>query len=500
MPARTLIDRSLWLAPLRGCAAVALGFALAASATGQPAPAAKEHGAKLLPPQPLGPGDTPPAARGAYPETDEYGSTPVSRGGGIPKAGGPVRNAGGPAWLNGVQPAVLPASGIIPLPPGMAGGSKPAPPTTPTKAPGEPGLLGKGFERVKTAVTDRPAPPAALAADDARSPDPNAPVRGMAANGAPVYAGPPAYRWYGYGSVTPGSNPYAPTGQYPKASANWFSVTGATPGAFPVPVMNPLRPAPGSEPPAYTPPAVARTLPPAPTFTPPPAPRFLPTQPAGSRAEPPPVIGMRIPDPVIPPPTGIPTITTPPGPVPIATGGPVPPPAPLAPVTEPVKLVDPVLPPDPFGPATPAGLTPTPPPALPPTAADLPLAPTGPESLPTAPGGNDDLGWKPAPAQPAPGGSWMPAGPPGPGAMKPAATPVARGQAPDNRQPDPVADLIQAVCKGRANDVVVRWVSAKKITVCFEVKTEAEAGKLVNDISAKKELAPYQIDFCVLVK
>src|SRR5207237_1014571 len=49
-----------------------------------------------------------------------------------------------------------------------------------------------------------------------------------------------------------GSNPYAPAGQYPRGSANWYSQTGATPGAFPVPVTaNGARPEPGVEPPAY---------------------------------------------------------------------------------------------------------------------------------------------------------------------------------------------------------------------------------------------------------
>ena len=66
-----------------------------------------------------------------------------------------------------------------------------------------------------------------------------------------VYAGPPAYRWYGWGTTTPGANAYAPTGQYPRGSANWYAQTGATPGAFPVPVMNPYRTEPTAEPPAY---------------------------------------------------------------------------------------------------------------------------------------------------------------------------------------------------------------------------------------------------------
>ena len=68
------------------------------------------------------------------------------------------------------------------------------------------------------------------------------------ANG--VYAGTPAYRWYGYGGPTPGANPNAPNGLYPKGSANWYSQTGATPGAFPLPTSTVQR-APSYEPPTF---------------------------------------------------------------------------------------------------------------------------------------------------------------------------------------------------------------------------------------------------------
>lgn len=66
-----------------------------------------------------------------------------------------------------------------------------------------------------------------------------------------VYAGPPAYRWYGWGTTTPGSNAHAPNGQYPRGSTNWYTQTGATPGAFPVTVPSNGARAMTSEPPAY---------------------------------------------------------------------------------------------------------------------------------------------------------------------------------------------------------------------------------------------------------
>jgi hypothetical protein len=67
-------------------------------------------------------------------------------------------------------------------------------------------------------------------------------------------------------------------------------------------------------------------------------------------------------------------------------------------------------------------------------------------------------------------------------------------------QTDPVADLIQAICRGRAAEVDIRWTGSKKLGVCFEVRNETDARGLVRDISARPELAPLQIDFCVLVK
>ena len=46
----------------------------------------------------------------------------------------------------------------------------------------------------------------------------------------------------------------------------------------------------------------------------------------------------------------------------------------------------------------------------------------------------------------------------------------------------------------------MRWTGTKKLSVCFEIRTAAEAQKLVTDISRRPELTAYQIDFCVLVK
>jgi len=98
-------------------------------------------------------------------------------------------------------------------------------------------------------------PPANAKAPPTRSPNNPTMIQPTAAiqtSSVPqgVYAGPPAYRWYGWGSTTPGANPHSPTGIYPKASAAWYSQTGATPGAFPIPVTYPRREN-TAEPPVY---------------------------------------------------------------------------------------------------------------------------------------------------------------------------------------------------------------------------------------------------------
>ena len=541
--------RHSWLgSSLRRFATViGLGCATATALAQQPATGPRTgRAAALLPPQALGPNDIPQVARAAA--DDPFpASTPVIRSG---SKANPVPPAG-PAWLSGPSANLTPAAGIrphleTPTPPGKA-----APP--PGQAASEPGLVSRGLDKLKGVTADRPvvqtAPPPAPPGRD--SADAMTPFRGTGANGAPVYAGPPAYRWYGYGSVTPGANPFAPTGQYPRASANWYAITGATPGAFPVPVMNPARPAPGSEPPAYvgTPPPrnVASVSPsfnpgyagppggmppiadrppappvppvptrPAPTLAPPGTSKF---DPAGAGAEPPKFAPP--PAPALPlPPVGVPTLAIPPVVLPDVA---VVPPLPVKP-PEPVGVIPPTIPPAPLAarpPAVPADIVPPAPigvpesyvPSIAPPAGSS-IAVSKPAGAPAArPGAmTDDIRWQQTnePVQPLPG-TWVPSGPrvrPAtevvlpPGAMaNPRSEPIARGQAPDTgTRPDPTVALIQTMCRGRAAGVDVRWTGSKKLTVCFEVRGEPEAAKLVKDISARPELGPLQIDFCVLVK
>lgn len=55
--------------------------------------------------------------------------------------------------------------------------------------------------------------------------------------------GGPAWKWYGYGTVTPNQNPHAPQGVYRPITPDWHAQSGTTPGAVPgAGLMMPQRP------------------------------------------------------------------------------------------------------------------------------------------------------------------------------------------------------------------------------------------------------------------
>jgi hypothetical protein len=453
-----------------------LGLAVAVAGAQPPAP--RERAAVLLPPQALPPGEMPLVARGAaeeLPPSSHLASTPVRRPNN-PAARAP-NGATGPAWLTGADPNVLPAAGLG----ARSAGVRQLSPAAGASVSKEPPLASRGLDKIKGVMPGGPrqgqpplSQPLTHGGQQPEPPTARTPFRGTAANGAPVYAGPPAYRWYGWGTVTPGANAFAPAGQYPKASANWYAITGATPGAFPVPVMNPARPAPGAEPPSYAltkPPGAVQPVASLPAHRtevvqhePPGGSKFMPAPGA------------------IDAPVRVPTITSPPVPKPVAVA-----PPPAIPYVEPVKPVAPVT-------------------------SQKPLATGSPSPLPTSVTEEprpDEMRWQPSrePAV-APPGTWTPAGAPPARPAEPqpnwsggaAVTPVvARGQLADEK-PDPLATLIRQMCQGRAEAIEVRWVGSKRIAVCFEVRGSADAQKLVSEISKRPELGPYQIDFCVLVK
>jgi hypothetical protein len=529
-------------------AVAVLGSAVAAVTDAAAQPPATERAAGFGAPRAIPPGEMPAVARGAgddFPTSPYLSSTPVPS-----RPMGFLPAAGGPAWLTGTDTRVVPAGGSAPV----TSAGVTAPPPDPT-ATAQPTIV----ERFKGFVGGDRQPAAKAASPPAGQPEPHntagTAFRGTGANGAPVYAGPPAYRWYGWGTVTPGANPLAPAGQYPKASANWYSITGATPGAFPVPISNPSPAPPGTDPPTYglsRSPAAQQPVvpvsaqpqqqPPPPYFGPDPA-SFNTA--GGSKFMPAPAPAF------LPPaakPVSVPTIATPPvaPPAPPVAQPAPPPPAPLIP---PPDLSAPVLstPPAPLAPVVPktetAAVLPPPastppvtgvsalptvaptkpivvPPAPEPVRATLPAAPpkpaaVAPAQLPPSVTENpprEEPRWQPntEPAAPAPG-TWVPSPGMAPLPTTPPASPswqtgraeagavVARGQLNDET-PDPVVRVVKQVCQGRADGVEVRWTGAKKLSVCFEIRTGEEARKLVTDISRRPELTAYQIDFCVLVK
>lgn len=521
---------------LRGIVAGAVLATGMTSLAAPPQAVAPKRAAWLLAPQKLEPGDVPAIARGAIDDLPaaSLGSTPVARSG--------KKSADSPAWLTGVDPSVLPASGLVPnratSEVRTLGSAATLPPLTPSRTASTSNIPPSASSSPKayvpfpqssdTSKGERTTGPMLSMTPPAEAQlDPSTPLKGTAANGAPLLAGPPAYRWYGYGTVTPGANSYAPTGQYPKASSNWYSVTGATPGAFPVPVVNPYRSGPGSEPPQYTsapanagvPPTAVRvsTVPATASNRPAPRTGVISAPNAGGTPTLPGSTPAMLPLPPQPKPGGVPTMAVPP----------TTPSLPTARVTPASESVKPFALPEPVGliPSVdplpiPEAVRPEPTVILPPVGPVLdvkkPLVglpviatkpagagePKAPEALP--PALRDDVSWNPTPepVRVVPPGTWLPSiSPPSePGANNAKPSIVARGQMPDASRPDPVSSLIQAVCTGRADGIDVRWTGNKKLTVCFEVRTQPEATRLVRDVSARPELAPFAIDFCVVVK
>lgn len=461
-----------------------LGLSVAVASAQAPSNAhPPQRRATLLPPVAIHPSELPGVARAAAEELNPP-MTPLTR-----TSGPAVATA--PGWLSGTDSNVRPAAGT-------GGNQSPVRHAAPRTAVAndESSMVSRGLDKLKGSFNKGARPdlsdrspgqlPAGVASVAANA---NSAFRGTGSNGAPVYAGPPAYRWYGWGSVTPGANPYAPTGQHPPASANWHSITGATPGAFPVPVTHPGRSNAGTEPPVYVPAHGQRVAPiwnnypsnmPAHGFVrgaetqmPPPVERGH--QPATPRVTPTPTI-------MQPPPIVLPTIA----PTPIIVPGTTDQEPPIRPAgTGSMEQPLPVVTPE--------------------QSAASPLPATGPSPLPVSVT-DEKSGWLPtneanpteewAPADRRPKSQAAPAT--GNGQQR-GAQPIARGQVEESR-PDAAATLIRNLCQGRATAVDVRWTGGEKLRVTFDCRTAAAAQQLVKEICARSELAPLQIEFSVVVK
>jgi hypothetical protein len=336
--------------------------------------------------------------------------------------------------------------------------SPPAPvQTPPTHRPppqGQPSLWGG----VKSAFGAKPAdpqqpPPAQQQprwpAGEQQPPTPPPPPPG-------VYAGPPAYRWYGYGTPTAGANPYAPAGRYPQASGTWFAQTGATPGAFPVPVGGmPVTP--------REQPVVVQAFPQEQT-----RPVDVAHRPAWSRpSEWPEVMPHRA-----------------------GVGAETPRPAERREVMMPVG---------PGMPADPTAAAPTPEVEWQPASANsrVPIASTPtPDATPRAlpvpvspPGTTPPADWSPAkPTQPA--DAPLPAVP-----SLPTVT-VTRGQAPPVAKTDADVDAtIRSACFGRASRVGVARPGPQRLHVTLVVPTEGDARDAAAVVSRLPELKTYAVTF-----
>lgn len=416
------------------------------------------------------------------------GMTPVRRS---PMASPPARpvQPAPPAWLRGIaEPeSVLPAAASVPS---TASGPPSTAEAQNRRTYGDSLLLpaARLFSRPAVHSTSTPT------ATAANPPPPHAqtPFRGTNAQGATIYAGPPAYRWYGYGAATPPAFLVQTQGQYPKASADWYHITGATAGAFPIPVLAP--PAPAASPPlpnsgsgsTIIPNLSGPSLPtqPAPTETAPPAIRPTPPQLSLSsqHTSAPPTAVSQLPTPSLSP-----TVL-------LHDFAPPPPSASLMPPT----AVS-VLPASANVPARPeaTSIPPSVDRATPSSSLSSPPVQESPSISPP-----EHSLWKPATQQPAQGKPILfPLSTVEPIRMNlPGVPPViARAQVEDDL-PDFVTMLIAQLTAGQVRSLKTRWISPKRLEISWVSSHPAEAERLVRLISSRPELAPIHLDFHITIR
>ena len=124
-----------------------------------------------------------------------------------------------------------PGRATPPVPSTTAPKSTPEPPTAPAPlisqgktleaVPSEP--LKKEPERKIISAIRKVSEPIVPATKVVPAPQPTTTVNVVA----------PAWKWYGYGTITPGNKPATSDGTYPLASAGWLQQSRATPGAIP---------------------------------------------------------------------------------------------------------------------------------------------------------------------------------------------------------------------------------------------------------------------------
>ena len=357
----------------------------------------------------------------------------------------PARPSLSPVVVRGATP-----ESILPSFTGPYVASVPAPSYS---ANAKPSWVGNKLNAVKETVIGKPA-----AADSRPVMGPTRPLLGTGA--APmlppqqplqsIYASPPAYRGYGWGGTTPGANPHSPGGIYPQGSANWYSQTGATPGAFPDTRTHPLD-APAIEPPVYSAKSAGQ-----PAFN-----VGVPSKPAETKQAPRFISGSPAPEPR-------------------------------------VVARTPIGSEMPGSPSLPSGI-----PTAIASSTDSRTLPEVPIALPTT-----ELNWQtasgrgiPLPKEPDPipqaaqpvssDPAWGPSAAPKP------ATPtisVIRGQL-DAREPQSLEMLIRNACVGRVARTDVRAITPQKFVVTFVAASESAARDAAALVVALPELKPYEITF-----
>ncbi|MDW8243500.1 MAG: hypothetical protein RMJ88_09845 [Thermogemmata sp.] len=192
-------------------------------------PVSPGRSAQLLPPLAAGGPEAAEVAvaRAQAEPLPSLGMTPVRRNGSA------VAPATSPSWLSGTAPpeTILPAAAALPARPASTRSGTPDSPSRRT-APLFESLLPAQSTNASSSAAASPAASGSSA-------HAAMPFRGATAQGTVVYAGPPAYRWYGYGAASPPAFLVHSQGQYPRASTDWYHITGATAGAFPVPITAP---------------------------------------------------------------------------------------------------------------------------------------------------------------------------------------------------------------------------------------------------------------------
>jgi hypothetical protein len=446
-----------------------------------PSPA---RSARLLIPQPYDFPETQ-VIRAQADSPPPLGMTPVRRSLAAYSSPAPSQPAS-PAWLRGVaEPeSIVPAAASLPS-------ASPTPRSTLDTPSRRTHWDNISLPIVRLFSTTPPTPVSSTpAATTTHFPHAQTPFRGTNAQGATIYAGPPAYRWYGYGATTPPAFLIQSQGQYPRASADWYHITGATAGAFPVPVLAPPTTTVEAPSPSVTspqsvtpPPASMGNAPTTPGVLPPPI-RPTPAVLQQSNAAP----LTRNTEHVMPQ-----SVISPPAPDPRALPTPISPLHPSSVHVSPATVSTPA--PHEANRLQPA-IFPTLPPSSPLDSYHPPLGPASPVPTP------EHSPWKPA--APRSGREAFPSSSlsnsePVRRDISGSFPVIARGQLGETPV-DFTTLLLEQITAGQARHLQVRWISPTHLEIAWESSHPTDAERLVRLISAHPDLAPFHLDFRITIQ